>query len=623
MHSLVSNPALFASALALCSSFAAAPLDAQTPASIPSFLLRVGKAGTVTPVPMGITADHARKVAALLFARNEERRIRALKNMQSELGPTKVPVKSFFLGRFPVTNEQYLRYVKAKKTRFPFHWWREGQPDSFNELRPVAHKQFPKNRHASIEYWSVNWKDLPYAIPTGQEKQPVRFISFLESMRYAAWIGMRLPNEPEWTFAANGGLKKEYVFGETWSDKVPESVGIKIPQRAAMRPVGTMGLPARGPFGHDDLFGQVWELVIPMGYAPQTGADLFEAQVRKLRRKEARIKDSPDFSDRHVIAKGGSIYSFIYENWVEMRINCRAKVWEYDVIDGVGFRVAKTARPAYDMTYARMRVDRPTVLLGAQEPMLDRQVGIEQYELESEGQVVKSYNAVSFVPLDHLSAKGADKNNFLAKSQAIPQEVGVIISTEPLESPSVGPGIHVVYMRPAGVPRALVDALKKAKKALTAQAKARAKKEAAAKKAGKKLTEEDEEDEKDKGPQRWRKVLRPFGYSDKEVLEKTVTELTRYVYVLHHGKDIKVDRRFKVDTSRNIYLIREPDGRWLTTIPSARFCTKSRSGGEPTVLDNAANPKQLDIAFSVAATRKDQLKTSGKHWRFTISIVRK
>jgi hypothetical protein len=60
MHSLVSNPALFASALALCSSFAAAPLDAQTPANIPSFLLRVGKAGTVTPVPMGITADHAR-----------------------------------------------------------------------------------------------------------------------------------------------------------------------------------------------------------------------------------------------------------------------------------------------------------------------------------------------------------------------------------------------------------------------------------------------------------------------------------------------------------------------------------------------------------------------------------
>jgi hypothetical protein len=107
------------------------------------------------------------------------------------------------------------------------------------------------------------------------------------------------------------------------------------------------------------------------------------------------------------------------------------------------------------------------------------------------------------------------------------------------------------------------------------------------------------------------------------VAQGPATALTRYVYVLHHGKDIKGDRRFKVDTSRNIYLIREADGRWLTTIPSAKFCTKSRSGGEPTVLDNAANPKQLDIAFSVAATRKDQLKPSGKHWRFTISIVRK
>ena len=100
--------------------------------------------------------------------------------------------------------------------------------------------------------------------PAGREDEPVVYLSAFAAEAFAAWFGeqlppapgggrwlVRLPFEPEWEYAARGGLEGEpYPRGSE-----PPAGHLGAPE-AGLLPVGQS--PPNG-YGLRDMLGSVWE----------------------------------------------------------------------------------------------------------------------------------------------------------------------------------------------------------------------------------------------------------------------------------------------------------------------------------------------------------------------------
>ena len=137
-----------------------------------------------------------------------------------EEGPqSEVDVPAFFMGRYPVTNAQYQRFLEAN----------------------------PKV--SEPKYWA----DRDY----NQPRQPVVGISWEEARQYAKWAGLRLPNEAEWEYACRAGTTTRFFSGDTERDLA--AVGWYCGNSEdRLHPVGEKEPNA---FGLYDMHGNVWEWV--------------------------------------------------------------------------------------------------------------------------------------------------------------------------------------------------------------------------------------------------------------------------------------------------------------------------------------------------------------------------
>lgn len=135
-----------------------------------------------------------------------------------------VTVKDFWMDKTEVTNAEYYDFVTATGHAAPQHW--------------------------------VNGKPLP-----GNEKTPVRYVSYTDAKAFAEWRSKRdgreyrLPTEQEWEYAArNGGKNNLYPWGDDWTD------GIAVIARDDGEPldVGTR-TGGKNDAGVFDLIGNVWE----------------------------------------------------------------------------------------------------------------------------------------------------------------------------------------------------------------------------------------------------------------------------------------------------------------------------------------------------------------------------
>lgn len=131
----------------------------------------------------------------------------------------KVIVPGIYIGRYPVTNEQYGQFLNEK-------------PD-MSEPR----------------YWADRQLNQP--------RQPVVGVSWEDAQRYAKWAGLRLPTEAEWEYACRAGTQTRYYTGDTekyldragWYD---ENSGDKL------HPVGEK---EPNKFGLSDMHSNVLEWV--------------------------------------------------------------------------------------------------------------------------------------------------------------------------------------------------------------------------------------------------------------------------------------------------------------------------------------------------------------------------
>jgi formylglycine-generating enzyme required for sulfatase activity len=503
---LVVRSAWFVPGLLLATStcIAQPPAAGAAPAAAPALpadmlLVRGGK------MTVGRTAQELLDLSNELSPHNADRRRGLLQFLGSELGPTAVQIEDFYLGRYEVTNEQYLEFVKQTGHRFPYHWWLEGKKEDYEAHREKWEKEFPA-------------EGMPYAIPESQGKCPVAYVSWSDAQAYAGWAGMRLPTEHEWLWASTGGKPTEYMLGPKWDAGWIEKLRLKKTQDVRLKPVGSLGDVARGPFGHEDMSGNVWEWVIDVGFGPLGSRDAFEKEWQKLVKDKfgADVK-SPEWNGSSRVMKGGSFFS--YSNpMVEFRIGTRNKASAEETVEGLGFRVAKTAVPGRDMARSLLAVEFDLQMFtGTRAPNLADQLGIERYDLGPTGLITK-YHSVSFVPANHMGdVRGLNLDKLSDLSQEKQLAIGALFVTEKLAEPKLEPGSYAVYYRAKGKPKELLVALRAAK----AEAKGKkAKEPKEGEKGGGKNGDEQRAYD-------WRPVVKNYGITEEEALAQG-DEITFY-----------------------------------------------------------------------------------------------
>jgi len=153
-----------------------------------------------------------------------------------------VDLDAFRIGRYPVTNAQYTRFLEEKGYENQAYWteagwaWREGE----GSTQP--------------RFWeNSQWN---------QPNSPVVGVSWYEAVAYCRWLSevvgrkFRLPTEAEWEKAARGEHGREWPWGNEF-DSQKANTRESGPGRTT--PVGQYSPDGDSPYGAADMAGNVWE----------------------------------------------------------------------------------------------------------------------------------------------------------------------------------------------------------------------------------------------------------------------------------------------------------------------------------------------------------------------------
>ena len=170
-----------------------------------------------------------------------------------------VELPAFRIGRFPVTNAEWQRFIDAGGYDEP-RWW---------SARGWAHRLAEGLERP--QFWSADGSrrrfGLVEAIPPDE---PVQHVGFFEAEAYAAWAGARLPTEQEWEKACAWdpalGARRRWPWGA--ADPTPAMANLG---GSALRPAPVGAYPAgASAYGVEQLIGDVWEWT-SSGFEPWPG----------------------------------------------------------------------------------------------------------------------------------------------------------------------------------------------------------------------------------------------------------------------------------------------------------------------------------------------------------------
>jgi formylglycine-generating enzyme required for sulfatase activity len=225
----------------------------------------------------------------------------------------------FCIGRHPVTNAEYARFVQET-----------GHPSPVVRALPAivsAPLEADFRARAAAYFWSG---DKP---PGGHEQHPVTLVGYEDALAYCRWLAsttnkpVRLPTEAEWEKAARGGLEGRRF---PWGDTLDASCAHFLPHPDVKPERGTAPVGSYPPnaFQLHDMAGNVWEWV----------SDWYGAKY--YARAQYLNPQGPE-SGLMRLVRGGA--------WVNaderyLRCACRHKVPPDSYAYSIGFRVAYSLR---------------------------------------------------------------------------------------------------------------------------------------------------------------------------------------------------------------------------------------------------------------------------------------
>jgi hypothetical protein len=177
-------------------------------------------------------------------------------------------LKSFEIGKYPVTVQEFARFMEAGGYRNK-RWWKAGG---------FGKETQPRNWDDQVEH----------------ANRPVTGVSWYDASAYAAWVGARLLSDGEWEWAARGAEGREYP----WGNEEPEATRANYKETGPGQatPVGLYPHGAT-PEGVLDMAGNVWEWT--ESYDDERGYQVLRGGswigVRTHLRASVRLYNEPEF----------------------------------------------------------------------------------------------------------------------------------------------------------------------------------------------------------------------------------------------------------------------------------------------------------------------------------------
>lgn len=183
-----------------------------------------------------------------------------------------IDLPDFWIGRYPVTNAQYKRFLDANpKQRVPY-----------------ANDDWAK---------PYNWDQSRRDFPAGKGDHPVVLVSWHDVLAFCDWAGLILPSEQQWDKAARGTDGRIYPWGDEWVDG---RANTSEAGTGGTTPVGRYSPLSDSPYGCADMAGNVWEWTASWYDASQSGRVLRGGSwndLRRFARVAFRNLNSPDFAN--------------------------------------------------------------------------------------------------------------------------------------------------------------------------------------------------------------------------------------------------------------------------------------------------------------------------------------
>jgi formylglycine-generating enzyme required for sulfatase activity len=222
-----------------------------------------------------------------------------------------VSVRAFALGKYPVTNAEFLTF-----------------------LRETGYQPAPCDRILGLA-WRSPGRGLAY--PPGQTDPPLDpavCLSWNDAQAYLGWLNRkvrgnpyRLPSEAEWEYAARAGTRASRWWGDAiGNDRANcNGCGSRWDNRL-LAPVGSFG---PNPFGLDDMLGNVWQWVADCWHesyvgAPEDGSAWTGGECRKRVMRGGSWSNVPEFIRSAARSSGA------------------ADGTDFDSSSYAGFRIART-----------------------------------------------------------------------------------------------------------------------------------------------------------------------------------------------------------------------------------------------------------------------------------------
>lgn len=238
--------------------------------------------------------------------------------------PVKVRVEDFAIGKFPVTNEEFLEFFK--ETGYITEAEVFGSSFVFDLFLDKAKRDaYPR---ASTDGRWLDLRGASWRRPLGEGSSirdimdhPVVHISYNDALAFAKWKDLRLPTEAEWEYAARAGSKTRFPWGDelikdgkymanTYQGDFPKNLRADDGYKATA-PVKSYKANA---FGLYQVCGNVYEWTINDGKIPLEDfrdhpRDYFFKKSKKDALKSMRggsFLCSPDYCKRYRVASRNS-----------------------------------------------------------------------------------------------------------------------------------------------------------------------------------------------------------------------------------------------------------------------------------------------------------------------------
>ena len=223
--------------------------------------------------------------------------------LANDAAPGPVDVNAFSIRSMPVTNDEYLAFVKSHR-----EWQRGRAPATF----------------ADASYLN-SWRSATLLGEFSRIQQPVTSVSWFAAQAFCEAEGARLPTWLEWEFIAAADETKTDARGDpAWRARI-----LSWYSQSSTRPPAAVG-GAPNVYGVRDVHGLIWEWV-----------DDFNALLVSA---DSRNQGDPD---KLQFCGAGAISLKDRDNYaVLMRIALLSSLSASDTTNNLGFRCARSSAPS-------------------------------------------------------------------------------------------------------------------------------------------------------------------------------------------------------------------------------------------------------------------------------------